>query len=60
MSQLDQHIKVKKATLEEDLRKEIEQLKQQLHCLSTSSKNIIRSLINYFKKTFIKKKNTKL
>src|SRR5436190_2055709 len=56
ISQLDQLIKVKKTDIEEGLRKEIEQLKQQLHCLSTSSKNIIRSLINYFKKHSLKRK----
>ena len=56
ISQLDQLIKVKKTAIEEDLRKEIEQLQQQLNCLSTSSKNIIRSLINYFKKHSLKRK----
>ena len=56
ISQLDEFIKVKKTAIEEDLRKEIEQLKQQLNCLSTSSKNIIRSLINYFKKHSLKRK----
>jgi hypothetical protein len=54
--QLNQHINVKKTTLEEDLRNEIEQLKQQLNCLSASSQNIIRSLINYFKKHSLKRK----
>ncbi len=55
ISQLDELIKVKKTAIEEDLRKEIEQLKQQLDFLSTSSKNIIRSLINYFKKRSLKR-----
>jgi hypothetical protein len=53
---LDQFINLKKTALEEDLRKEIAQLQQQLHCLSASSKNIIRSLIDYFKKHSLKRK----
>lgn len=56
ISQLDQLIKVKKIAIEEGLREEIEQLKQQLHSLSTPSKNIVQSLINYFKKRSFKRK----
>ena len=44
ISQLDQFIKVKKIAIEEDLRKEIEQLKQQLHCFSTSSNDLRNSV----------------
>jgi hypothetical protein len=56
ISQLDQLIKEKKKAIEEDLRKEIEQLKQDLNRLSASSRNVIRSLINYFKKHSLKRK----
>lgn len=53
--QLEQLTEVKKVAVEEDLRKEIDQLKEQLHLLSASSANIIGSLINYFKKLSLKR-----
>lgn len=56
ISELDQFIKVRKTALEEDHRKEIEQLIQQLHSCSRTSKTIIRSLIKYFKKQALKRK----
>lgn len=55
ITHLDQLIKLKKANLEEAFQKEIEQLKQELH-FHSSSKNIIQSLINYFKIKSLKRK----
>lgn len=55
ISHLDQLIKAKKADLEEDFQKEIEQLKQELH-FHSSSKNTIRSLMKYFKIKSLKRK----
>ena len=56
ISQLSEQIKVTKTSLEKGLRDEIEQLKQRLHFLSSSSGNIIRSITNYFKKQSLKRK----
>jgi len=54
--QLNNTIKTKKIEIENELRLEIDKLKQQLHELAAASTNIIKTLTNYFKTQFIKNK----
>jgi hypothetical protein len=55
IAQLDQSIKAEKNAVEERLLLDIEQLTQQLNNLSTSHVNVIQRLINYIKKTYLKR-----
>lgn len=56
ISQLDNTIKLKKIEIENELRSEIDNLKQQLNDLAVASKNKIKWIINYFKKRCLRNK----
>lgn len=56
IAHMEEELRVKKESTEEILRKEIDFLNDQLQDLSPSSKNIIRNILNYFKKRSLKRK----